>query len=163
MSFAFSLKSFIFYGSSQMLCHEGYSFKGASGELVGIGCGPSGRLALLGSLSNPFSCPRQLRSWSRGDKSRESCTASVCGGSPVPGSMFKKHCSVSTRAGHRVEAAVHTGQSVLRPANWQGNSYSHVKGGQLCQVGLPASHPASPCSGQEGFPEVLCYNQPLYS
>lgn len=65
-----------------MLCHENYNFKGASEEMVGIGCGPSRLVASQGSLSKPLSGPRQLDSWIEKDKRQESCTASVCRGFP---------------------------------------------------------------------------------
>lgn len=61
VSLACSLTSF-FSGSSQVLCHAGCSFKGASEELMGTGGGPSQLTASLGSLSYPF-CLWQLDSW----------------------------------------------------------------------------------------------------
>lgn len=100
LSFAFSLKSFFFFfkDSSQMLCHENYNFKGASEEMVGIGCGPSRLVASLGSLSKPLSCPRQLDSWIETDKSHEAVFVEA---SLVPGSTLRKHHSAREQGGGR--------------------------------------------------------------
>ena len=159
MSFAFSLKSFICEGSSQMLCHEAYSSKrsitGAGGHKVW----PLWASSLPGLPLQAPSCPRQLHFGRGGGESIEAYPARVGTGPLVPGSVFRKHSSDS---GRRAPRSKHATSSTR-----QGSPNAHGQGGQLCQV-ENRSVGFKPCDsllriGGEGSSEVLCYNPALYS
>ena len=141
MSFAFSLKSFICEGSSQMLCHEAYSSKrsitGAGGHKVW----PLRASSLPGLPLQAPSCPRQLHFGRGGGESIESYPARV-----GTGPLCQAPCSESTA---QTLGTGHRGPSMALPAQGRGAPALTVGVGSSARwkTDLSASSPVTPCSG----------------
>lgn len=150
VSFAFSLKSFICEGSSQMLCHEAYSSKrsvtGAGGQRVW----PLRASSLPGLPLQAPSCPRQPHFGRGGGENVESYPARVGTGSPCARLCVQKAqlrlCGCRAQGGGRHP---HRGPSMLLPAHGRGAPTFMVGVGSSARrkTDLSASSPVTPRSG----------------